>query len=174
MNKLFLGPGVLSSSPNRCFNDTPGSRYTFTTRPFYIVKDNIKTIRYDILTPFCFSDYRDMVRATDLLENWVGQHAIPQIVLATCREKHSSLKTDVLVSSGHNHFLRCLVTVLNLPFQEITRMSAFGRLLPIMIPASTMFSVSWERLFFPIVAVRNRTPPRPRDGASGTSETLKF
>ena len=127
MNKLFLGPGVLSSSPNRCFNDTPGSRYTFTTRPYYIVINNIKTIRYDILTPFCFSDYRDMVRATDLLENWVGQHAIPQIVLATCREKHSSLKTDVLVSSGHNHFLRCLVTVLNLPFQEITHMSAFGR-----------------------------------------------
>jgi len=145
LNKLFLGPGVLSSSPNRCFNDTPGSRYTFTTRPYYIVINNIKTIRYDILTPFCFSDYRDMVRATDLLENWVGQHAIPQIVLATCREKHSSLKTDVLVSSGHNHFLRCLVTVLNLPFQEITRMSACGRKYAFTVSASNQGSRDRER-----------------------------
>jgi hypothetical protein len=68
-----------------------------------------------------------MVRATDLLENWVKVDAIPQIVLATCREKHISLKTDVLVSSEHNHFLRFLVTVQNLLFQESALTSACGR-----------------------------------------------
>ena len=38
-------------------------------------------------------------------------------------------------------------------------MAGSGRQLPIMIPASTMFSVHWERLFCPIVAVLNAPSP---------------
>jgi hypothetical protein len=53
-------------------------------------------------------------------------------------------------------------------------MSHCGRQSPTMIPASTMFSVSRERLFCPIVAVRNRTLSPAPGSCIWASENLKF
>ena len=72
------------------------------------------------------------------------------------------------------HFQTLFLNVMyaiNRTFAGGQGMTCIGRQLPIMIPASTMFSVHWERPFCPIVVVLNHALS-PAPGGLGLHQNL--